>query len=409
MIRVFKKIKVIIPSEPCTLKNMPNDWECVGNCCYFGNAGALVGLAANQGVISPDRGKTSVTQHWPTFYMEDKPSFGAFNAERAQKAVCAFSAGPMLARNGAVLDIIQEMQESHFSFYNPHEKKAQRAIGITAEGYIADGIWTNASLYEVAREMLMAGCVSAMKMDSGGSSGRIYKGVLEGHSVRLLPAAVAYREEIGGAKMKVYIDPGHGGKDPGGSGHGILEKDVVLDVALRLQKELRRYNCEIRLSRTTDIYKSLDDRVAEANNWKADLFLSIHSNAHANPNVNGYEDYTYPTVGARTSEIRKVIHSNLAPIWIAEGRQNLGMKTANFQVLRDTVMPAVLVENGYLTNEADARLISDPEMRQRLAIALSKGVAQALGLVMVEPTELEARVARLEELVDKMKVFWREV
>ncbi|MEV5114665.1 N-acetylmuramoyl-L-alanine amidase [Peribacillus frigoritolerans] len=92
--------------------------------------------------------------------------------------------------------------------------------------------------------------------------------------------------------MKFYLDPGHGGSDPGAQGYGLREKDITLDIALKIHTILINgyENVEVRMSRTSDSSKSLSQRTNEANSWGADYYLSIHCNAY-NGSAHGYEDY----------------------------------------------------------------------------------------------------------------------
>lgn len=94
--------------------------------------------------------------------------------------------------------------------------------------------------------------------------------------------------------MKLYLDPGHGGSDPGATGNGLKEKDIALDIALRIRNIiLNEYeNVQVRMSRSSDKTVSLSQRTNDANNWNADFFLSIHCNA-ANGSARGYEDFIY--------------------------------------------------------------------------------------------------------------------
>ena len=180
--------------------------------------------------------------------------------------------------------------------------------------------------------------------------------------------------------MKIFIDPGHGGKDPGATGNGLQEKDVVLDLALRLAKELENYNCQVKLARDKDVYVANGDRTKEANAWGAVLYFSIHINGHTNTSANGYEDFIYPTAPQKTANIRKAIHTKLSAVWLNAGRANRGMKTANFQVLRETKMPAVLVENGFISNKEDADLLRNKDFRIKLVNAMLEGIVNALDL-----------------------------
>jgi len=191
--------------------------------------------------------------------------------------------------------------------------------------------------------------------------------------------------------MKIFIDPGHGGKDPGAVGSGLQEKDIVLPLALSLVEKLKNYECETKLSRDKDVYVSLSDRAMAANAWGANLFFSIHVNAFATPEPNGYEDYTYPSVGVATQNIRKAIHLHIAKVWTAVSRMNRGMKTKNLQVLRETAMPAVLVENGFISNPQDAALLKQAAFQNKLVDAMVAGIAEALNLKHKDSIEEQLR------------------
>lgn len=95
--------------------------------------------------------------------------------------------------------------------------------------------------------------------------------------------------------FKLYLDPGHGGTDSGAIGNGLQEKDLTLDIALRIRTLLlNNYeNVDVNMSRETDVFVSLAERTNAANNWQADYFLSIHINSADSSSANGYEDYIY--------------------------------------------------------------------------------------------------------------------
>lgn len=99
--------------------------------------------------------------------------------------------------------------------------------------------------------------------------------------------------------MKLYLDPGHGGTDPGAQGNGIREKDIALDIAKKIKNILLAgyQNIEVRMSRENDMTKSLSQRTSEANSWGADFYLSIHCNA-ANGAARGYEDFIHNSLAA---------------------------------------------------------------------------------------------------------------
>ncbi|SFD41329.1 N-acetylmuramoyl-L-alanine amidase [Lentibacillus persicus] len=180
--------------------------------------------------------------------------------------------------------------------------------------------------------------------------------------------------------MKLYLDPGHGGSESGARGNGLLEKDIVLDIAQRIRTILNADydDVEVKMSRSADITKSLSQRTTEANNWGADYYLSIHCNAF-NGSARGYEDYIFSGLSddSSTARYRDIMHEELIAINRLPDR---GKKKANFHVLRETTMSALLTENGFIDNDADARLISDPSWRQRVAQGHVNGLARAFDL-----------------------------
>lgn len=169
----------------------------------------------------------------------------------------------------------------------------------------------------------------------------------------------------------VAIDPGHGGKDPGAIGAtGLVEKDVVLDVGLRMQDALQRQGVRTVMTREADVFVDLADRVPIALRAGATVFVSVHANATTRGVIRGVETYYLKP------------NSVLLATWIQEelgrslGIPDRGIRTANFRVLRDSPVPAVLVEVGYLTNLEDEALLRTPAFRQRVAEAIARGVVR---------------------------------
>nr|WP_164670798.1 N-acetylmuramoyl-L-alanine amidase [Virgibacillus doumboii] len=180
--------------------------------------------------------------------------------------------------------------------------------------------------------------------------------------------------------MKLYLDPGHGGSDPGAQGSGLQEKDINLDIALRIRSILNNNyeNVNVRMSRTSDVYKSLDERTNEANAWNADYYLSIHCNAF-NGSAQGYEDYIHSSLSdsSTTAEYQDIMHAEITKVNQLRDR---GMKKANFHVLRETTMSALLTENGFIDNEHDAALMRKESWRQTVAQGHVNGLARAFNL-----------------------------
>src|SRR5699024_4041994 len=132
--------------------------------------------------------------------------------------------------------------------------------------------------------------------------------------------------------IKIFLDPGHGGHDPGAKAHGLSEKDVVLDIALETARYLTRNytGVEIKLSRTTDEFIPLEERAQMANRWGADYFVSLHNNSF-DGSAHGFESYIYSgNVSNDTVEKQKQMHEYIAN---EIGVRDRGMKKANFSVL----------------------------------------------------------------------------
>jgi len=216
--------------------------------------------------------------------------------------------------------------------------------------------------------------------------------------------------------INIIIDPGHGGKDTGavGRNYKVKEKDVVLDIAKKLKDELRKMgNFKITLTRTGDNFVSLWKRSDIANNAKADLFISIHANASRYRKVKGFEvfylsnatdDNARAIAAAENEALSYENNSNHnkpdyldATVWdmkLSENRieskelanficksassqlgvRNRGIKSARFNVLKGTRMPAVLVEVGFLSNKDEEWRLRSTEYRKKVATAIAKGI-----------------------------------
>lgn len=185
--------------------------------------------------------------------------------------------------------------------------------------------------------------------------------------------------------MKIYLDPGHGGSDPGAVGNGLKEKDVVLDLARKIAHLLRAHpQTQVKLSRSGDETKSLTARTKEANVWGADLYLSLHCNAF-NGNVRGYEDYVYHRLPqhSKANTYRNILHRQLVT---ASGLPDRGKKKADFHVLRETTMPAILTENGFIDHPEDAQLLKQDMWRGKLAQAYVEALSEIFSLKKAHQT-----------------------
>ncbi|MCG3087918.1 N-acetylmuramoyl-L-alanine amidase [Sporosarcina cyprini] len=179
--------------------------------------------------------------------------------------------------------------------------------------------------------------------------------------------------------VKIYLDPGHGGTDGGASANGLKEKDVTLAIATRVRNILvNEYtNASVRMSRTGDQTVSLTQRTNDANAWGADFYLSIHINAGGGT---GYEDFIHSNLSdsSTTAQLRNTIHAEIVKLI---DMTNRGKKKANFHVLRESNMHAMLTENGFIDNATDAAKMKTSAWLDKAARGHANGLAKALGLI----------------------------
>lgn len=177
--------------------------------------------------------------------------------------------------------------------------------------------------------------------------------------------------------VKVFIDAGHGGSDVGAVANGLREKDLTLKIAKKIRNRLNKYSgVSVKMSRTGDTYPSLSRRANMANAWGADLFVSVHINAGGGV---GYEDYIHNTLSSssRAGRIQRSINREVIK---ATGWRNRGRKKANFVVLRQTKMPAILTENGFIDTKSDANKLKSNSFLNKIADGHAKGIAKHFGL-----------------------------
>lgn len=221
-------------------------------------------------------------------------------------------------------------------------------------------------------------------------------------------------QQLGLGVRRIVIDPGHGGRDPGALAYGLKEKDVVLRVARRIAALLREtYGYEVILTRDKDVYLPLEERTAIANTSKADIFLSIHVNAHPNKKVRGIETF-FLNLATNTDAMRvaarenatsthniselqdilsdlmqnsKIQESSILARYIHEQLvsglsgnpyriRDLGVKQAPFYVLIGAEMPAVLAEISFITNPHEAALLKEDSYLNEIALQIATGVAR---------------------------------
>ncbi|NLF32377.1 MAG: hypothetical protein GX591_15990 [Planctomycetes bacterium] len=174
----------------------------------------------------------------------------------------------------------------------------------------------------------------------------------------------------------VVLDAGHGGDDPGAPNEwGPPEKIVVMDTVHHIADALRPYGVRLILTRSDDTFVELDDRVAIANDARADLFVSVHADSHPSKAIDGFTLYIAPGASPQTAQLANSITRAMEPhVGTFRGIRD----NQRFRVLVNTRMPAVLVELGYLTHPAEAARLSTTAYRRQLAGAIAEGIVAYL-------------------------------
>src|SRR5436189_394048 len=193
--------------------------------------------------------------------------------------------------------------------------------------------------------------------------------------VALLPACASMRHAAVKNTSKTFntvvVDAGHGGKDSGAyRRYGPAEKIVALDVAQRLNRKLRESQLKTVMTRSSDVFIELNDRVAIENAQKNAIFVSIHFNDSRRRGIRGFETYYH---SGASFDLANQIQAKMMTI---PNSANGGVHTANFRVLRLASCPAVLVECGYLSNRSEGNRARDWECRELLADRIAEAIVE---------------------------------
>ncbi|CAM3501930.1 N-acetylmuramoyl-L-alanine amidase [Marinicrinis lubricantis] len=186
---------------------------------------------------------------------------------------------------------------------------------------------------------------------------------------------------------KIVIDPGHGGSDPGAIGvNGLQEKQVNLQISKLLADELKKRGYDIVMTRTNDVYLSLQQRVEFTNRQNADLFISVHANSNPSSYISGtqvlYYDDNYPQASYPASpEMRKLTaKSKLLASYVlnsaleATNMTNKGLVPSAVYVVRMGKIPSILMETAFLSNAQDATKLKDPAFQKNMAVGMANGI-----------------------------------
>lgn len=213
--------------------------------------------------------------------------------------------------------------------------------------------------------------------------------------------------------ITVVIDPGHGGHDPGAIGvNGLKEKNVNLDISNRLVQELSKMGYETIMTRDADQYLTLQERITFANNSGGDLFVSIHSNSHPNNSARGtlvlYYDDTYQQADYPASSAMRLLSAENKALALSiqdhviqqVNTLDRGIVPSGIFVVRNGIMPSVLIEAAFLSNKDDAKLLATESFRAAIASGIAKGISKYQPPVFYDLNNHWAKdhILKLEEL-----------
>lgn len=205
---------------------------------------------------------------------------------------------------------------------------------------------------------------------------------------------------------KVFIDAGHGGKDPGAVANGLKEKDITLAVSLEIKKRLEgNYEgVQVLLSRSTDVFLELKERTDLANKAKADVSVSVHCNAGGG--AGGFESFRYTKASAASTAFQNGLHIAVMDMLnkVAVGVIDRGQKAANLHMVRESSMPAALTENLFLDVATDAAKLKKDAVIQAIIDGHVTGIAKYLGLKKKEEVNQVSNDNKVSVLVNGKKV-----
>lgn len=202
-----------------------------------------------------------------------------------------------------------------------------------------------------------------------GTEGYIANWLVDSNSTQLSDLAHLAKLHMPQLEKKIAIDAGHGGEDPGAITDSLYEKDITLSTAAFLQEKFKQAGAEVVMTRTDDTYISLEERTQIANGAQADYFFSIHYDASETEGDSGTTTYFYDEASslalAETINPQLIEHLPLA---------NNGIRFGDYQVIRDTTMPGLLFELGYMSNQEDVKAFSQSDYHDQAAQAIFDGL-----------------------------------
>lgn len=337
---------------------------------YWNTTDLIVGGVFNRGGNYSDKG-IAFGNPW-----EGVSAYWSTTANSKGKPVDFIGGAPTLLVEGK---ISMDLKGLSAAFANARTQRT--AIGIDkANIYIATTKADRHTLNEVALALQKQGCLWAINLDGGGSTAYYEKNGENFTQGRRIPSAFGVK--LKKKKPRILLDPGHCPETPGKASpdNSYKEYEFNLDLANRMQKILNLYPVEAIIVDYShkDPKVELPNLIKQINAVGGDALISLHSNAFGSGwnEANGWEIYTYKNTG----ESRQIAERIRAESKVL-GFTDRGIKDGSgFAVIRDTEMPAVLIETGFHTNKSDLSKLKDPAFREKAAIAYTNGILRHFGI-----------------------------
>ncbi len=193
----------------------------------------------------------------------------------------------------------------------------------------------------------------------------------------LISATPASKKKVDPAKQLIVLDAGHGGFDMGAASNACCEKSLTLTTAFLTKKHLTNMGYKVIMTRSRDVFISLKQRTAIANKTRAKVFVSLHFNAAKNPKAAGIEVFYYKQGNQWRSKRSKKLATKVLSMMISNtGAISRGVKLGKFHVIRESNMPAILIEGGFITNPKERALLKDKKHLEKIAHAIAEGIDQ---------------------------------
>ena len=208
--------------------------------------------------------------------------------------------------------------------------------------------------------------------------------------------------------MKVFINAGHGGNDPGAVANGLREKDLNLTIALACEAELKRHGVEVKMQRTTDVGALSSQIVSNCNKFAPNLAVDIHNNAGGGDGAEVFHHYKGGT--------GKTLAVNILNEIVGIGQNSRGAKTRRnssgkdyYYFIREIACPSVIIECAFLDNKNDVKAVDTVAEQKAFGVAIAKGILKTLGISCIAPKTYRVQVgaytekANAEAMLQKLK------